>query len=97
MRLFILLTLIGSFIFANGPVEEMYNGKYQKLRKNKALYVAIDHETGAWAAGMSGNDGSIVGAKRVARRYCLKYVKQNNVNAECKVYAINDKIVGSVD
>lgn len=93
MKKILFILFASSLLFAQGPVEEMFNGKYKKLHKNKAMAVAINEQTGAWAAGMSTNDGSLVGAKRVAMRFCRKYAKKSKVGAKCKIYAVNDKRV----
>ena len=85
-----------AFVYA-GPVEKMYNYEYKYLKENKAMAIAVNQETGAWASGLSEGAPSIQSAKSVAMKFCKQYAKEYDVQRPCKIYAINMKIVGSYE
>lgn len=95
MKYILILFLFINILQADGPVEEMYLYDYKPLPQNKAMAIAVNNETGSWAAGMSKGMPSLGSAKNVAMKYCKKYAKEHNVRRPCKIYAINNRVIMS--
>ncbi len=94
-QLLIMLLIVNTFLYAKGPLEDFFEGKYKNFDDYKAYAVAINNNTGAWASGEMHNAPTQTVAKNVALKKCKEYAEKYKVNRRCKLYAIGNKKVYS--
>ncbi|XOB61539.1 hypothetical protein ACMC56_13165 [Campylobacterota bacterium DY0563] len=93
--LLIIFLSINTFLYAQGPIEDFFEGEYKDFDDYKAFAVAINDSTGAWALGQMNNAPTQTVAKNVALKNCKKSAEKYKVNRKCKLYAVGDKKVYS--
>ena len=77
-----------------GPLEKIYEKKYENLNHFKAMYVAIDFDNGGWVYGYAYNHINEDEAEEAARKSCIRQKRKSDINGYCKLYATGDRVLG---
>ena len=99
-KLFIIIIMLISILFAEtrtlSPFDKMLNKYKVATNYHKALAVAID-SNGGYASGYSFGKQLESHAIKKALTLCNKSKAKHHIISTCRIYMINNKIVGTLD